>query len=105
MSNIINKTDHGINFEYDALDGLSMPTKLITVNNSDYKLINSKDIDWNNSFLSYIPQIQNISDYIKQHYVNDDVKDEGMHKSLFLGLGGVGILVVLVVVMLLRKKK
>ena len=76
MSNIINKTDHGINFEYDALDGLSMPTKLITVNNSDYKLINSKDIDWNNSFLSYIPQIQNISDYIKQQYVNDDVKDD-----------------------------
>ena len=36
---------------------------------------------------------------------NDDVKDEGMHKSLFLGLGGVGILVVLVVAMLLRKKK
>lgn len=76
MSNIINKTDHGINFGYDALDGLSIPTKLITVNNSDYKLINSKDIDWNNSFLSYIPQIQNISDYIKQQYVNDDVKDD-----------------------------
>lgn len=36
---------------------------------------------------------------------NDDVKDEGMYKSLFLGLGGVGILVVLVVAMLLRKKK
>lgn len=76
MSNIINKTDHGINFEYDALDGLSVPTKLITVNNSDYKLINSKDIDWNNSFLSYIPQIQNISDYIKQQYINDDVEDD-----------------------------
>lgn len=36
---------------------------------------------------------------------NDDAKDEGMYKSLLLGLGGVGILVVLVVWMLLKRKK
>ena len=35
----------------------------------------------------------------------DDVEDEGMYKSLFLGLGGVAVLVILVVVMLIRKKK
>lgn len=34
-----------------------------------------------------------------------DVKDEGMYKSLLLGLGGVSILVILIVVMLIRKKK
>ena len=36
---------------------------------------------------------------------NDDTQDEGMYKSLLLGLGGVAILVVLVVVILLRRKK
>ena len=36
---------------------------------------------------------------------NNDSQDEGMYKSLLLGLGGVAILVVLIVVMLLRRKK
>lgn len=52
-----------------------------------------------------ISVVESVEDGKNTAFGNDDLEDEGMHKSLILGLAGVGILAVLVVVILLRRKK
>lgn len=62
----------GINYSYNA-GGIELPDKITTVNDSDYHLVDSCHIDWNNSALSYIPKIQ--EDFFKKYkylYFDED---------------------------------
>ena len=67
-----NVISEGINYSYNV-GGIELPDKIAPINDSNYHLIDSCHIDWNNSALSYIPKIQ--KDIFKQYkylYFDED---------------------------------
>lgn len=76
-TNFTDKTKNGINYRYDynhltTNSKIEIPSKLVTINDSNYNLIDMKNIDWNNSVLSYLKDIIMFEDYKKERYENDE---------------------------------
>lgn len=58
----------GIKYQY-LEGGIELPEKITTINDSNYYLLDTRHIDWNSSYLSYIPEIDK-SFFNQYKYVN-----------------------------------